>query len=90
MISRRLARLIRKHFDATDADAFIAGLLNQTDDDALPDNIRANIRRFPAFLAQVDESYNELDDRMKIAVPKTSQSKRGLHSQCAYRASQRQ
>ncbi|MDI1227500.1 MAG: ATP-binding protein [bacterium] len=68
MISRRLARLIRKHFDATDADAFIAGLLNQADDDALPDNIRANIRRFPDFLAQVDDSYNELDDRMKIAV----------------------
>lgn len=68
MISRRLARLIRKHFDAADADAFIAGLLQQAEDGALPDNIRANIRRFPAFLAQVDDGYNELDDRMKIAV----------------------
>ncbi|MCC7037825.1 MAG: Hpt domain-containing protein [Alphaproteobacteria bacterium] len=80
MISKRLARLLRKHFDAADADAFIAGLLQQADDDALPDNIRANIRRFPDFLAQVDDSYNELDERMRIAVRNLEMSSEELNN----------
>ncbi len=80
MMSKRLARLLRKHFDAADADAFIAGLLQQADDAALPDNIRANIRRFPDFLAQVDESYNELDERMKIAARNLEMSSEELNN----------
>lgn len=80
MISKRLARLLRKHFDATDANAFIAGLLQQADDADLPDNIRANIRRFPDFLAQVDDSYNELDERMKIAVRNLEMSSEELNN----------
>lgn len=80
MISKRLARLLRKHFDATDADAFIAGLLQQADDADLPDNIRANIRRFPDFLSQVDDSYNELDERMKIAVRNLEMSSEELNN----------
>lgn len=80
MISKRLARLLRKHFDATDANAFIAGLLQQADDVDLPDNIRANIRRFPDFLAQVDDSYNELDERMKIAVRNLEMSSEELNN----------
>ncbi len=80
MISKRLARLLRKHFDAADADAFIAGLLQQADDEALPGNIRANIRRFPDFLAQVDDSYAELDERMKIAVRNLEMSSEELNN----------
>lgn len=80
MISKRLARLLRKHFDATDANVFIAGLLQQADDADLPDNIRANIRRFPDFLAQVDDSYNELDERMKIAVRNLEMSSEELNN----------
>lgn len=80
MISKRLARLLRKHFDAIDADAFISGLLQQADDVALPDNIRANIRRFPDFLAQVDDSYTELDERMKIAVRNLEMSSEELNN----------
>ncbi|MDF3025419.1 MAG: histidine kinase [Alphaproteobacteria bacterium] len=80
MISKRLARLLRKHFDAADADAFIAGLLQQAEDIALPDNIRENIRRFPAFLAQVDDSYNELDERLKIAVRNLEMSSEELNN----------
>jgi two-component system chemotaxis sensor kinase CheA len=80
MISKRLARLLRKHFDAADADAFIAGLLQQADDAELPDNIRTNIRRFPDFLAQVDDSYAELDERMKIAVRNLEMSSEELNN----------
>ncbi|HYD19159.1 MAG TPA: ATP-binding protein [Patescibacteria group bacterium] len=61
MISRRLARLIRRHFGTEDAEGFIAQL-------ASPENARKLAQNFPAFAAAVDDGYHELDERMKIAV----------------------
>ncbi len=69
MISKRLSRLLRKHFAIAEGEAALA-LMQQhaASDAAMPPEARAVLSSFPNFLGSIDEGYREFDDRLKIAV----------------------
>lgn len=69
MVSRRLARLLKKHFAITDPESALGHLKSYADTHAdAPAEVAAVLSRMPEFLAGVDEGYQEFDDRLKIAV----------------------
>ena len=69
MVSRRLARLLKKHFAITDPEGALGLLKNYADSHAeAPPEIVSVLARMPEFLGGVDEGYKEFDDRLKIAV----------------------
>lgn len=67
MVSRRLARLLKKHFSMTDPETAL-GILGGCSAEGLPPEAAAVLAHMREFLEAVDEGYREFDDRLKIAV----------------------
>ena len=68
MLSKRLARLLRKHFEITDFDAAASAMKQGAEAAQLPPEAKAVLALMPEFLKSIDEGYSEFDDRLKIAV----------------------
>lgn len=67
MLSKRLARLLRKHFEITEPDAAL-DILKTAKSEAQPAEVQAVLGNFADFLKSIDDGYSEFDDRLKIAV----------------------
>lgn len=69
MVSRKVARLFRKHFEIDNPDAALQLVKSAAANPAgLPDGARKIFECFPDFVASIEEAYTEHDDRLKIAV----------------------
>jgi hypothetical protein len=68
MLSKRLARLLRKHFEITDFDAAASAMKQAAEAAQLPPEAKSVLALMPEFLKSIDEGYSEFDDRLKIAV----------------------
>lgn len=67
MVSRRLARLLKKHFSITEPESAL-DVLGGCSVEGLPPEASAVLAHMREFLESVDEGYREFDDRLKIAV----------------------
>lgn len=68
MISKRLARLFKKHFAILDPDDAVSRIAGYAATPGLPEEAGAVLAHFPEFLTSLDTGYTEYDDRLKIAV----------------------
>jgi hypothetical protein len=69
MVSRKVARLFRKHFEIENPEAaltLVKTLANNRD--VLAPDAKRIFESFPEFVASVDEAYKELDERLSVAV----------------------
>lgn len=69
MVSRKVARLFRKHFEIENPDAALLMVKSLAESPAsLPAETRRMMEFFPDFLASIEEAYKEHDERLNIAV----------------------
>jgi two-component system chemotaxis sensor kinase CheA len=69
MVSRKVARLFRKHFEIENPEAALTLVKTLADNrDVLAPDARRIFESFPEFVASVDEAYKELDERLSVAV----------------------
>ncbi|MEZ0224750.1 MAG: ATP-binding protein [Alphaproteobacteria bacterium] len=69
MVSRKVARLFRKHFEIENPDAALLMVKTLAENPAgLPAEARRMMEFFPDFLASIEDAYKEHDERLSIAV----------------------
>ncbi|TAL36227.1 MAG: hypothetical protein EPN97_06420 [Alphaproteobacteria bacterium] len=69
MVSRKVARLFRKHFEIENPEAALLMVKTLAENPAdLPPEARRMMEFFPDFLASIEEAYKEHDERLNIAV----------------------
>ncbi len=69
MVSRKVARLFRKHFDIENPEAALTLVKNLADNrDILAPDARRIFESFPDFVASIEDAYRELDERLSVAV----------------------